>query len=112
VSCVYLVVAGEVCEPQTLTPLGAFNNESLAQAFIDLTPLPQRRCLGIQRWEINQPTRDPFWREAETGPCHDGSASDVDESKTRRAFTPDRAFLRFRKRLLLWANDGHGNASI
>ena len=51
--CVYLVVAGEVREPQTLTPLGAFNNESLAQAFIDLSPLPQRRRLGIQRWEIN-----------------------------------------------------------
>src|SRR5580698_8656031 len=60
VACIYLVVAREVCEPQTLTPVGAFTNESLAQAFIELAPLPQRDCLGMQRWEMNLPSRDHF----------------------------------------------------
>jgi hypothetical protein len=111
VSCVYLVVAGAVCEPQSLTPVGAFSSESLAQTFIDFAPSPQRRCLGIQSWEIDQSTRDPFWTGTEVGPYLNRSRCFLDDTKASNALPLDRAFLRFREKLLLCANDGYGDSS-
>jgi hypothetical protein len=111
VSCVYLVVAGAVCEPQTLIPLAPFSSESLVQTFIDFAPSPQRRCLGIQRWEIDQPTRDPFWTGTEIGPYLNKPRSIFDETKASSALPLDRAFLRFREKLLLYTNDWYGDSS-
>jgi hypothetical protein len=99
VHCVYLVVAGSVEEPQTLMPLAAYSCESLAQAFIGRAPLPQRSCLGIQRWLINQPSLDPYWTGTAVAPTA-GNTLHLDE-----------AYRRFREKLLLCADGGNRNAS-
>jgi len=98
VSCVYLVVAGSVCEPQTLIPLGAFSSESRAQNFIDHAPSPQRELLGIQRWEIDQPTRDPFWTASKNDVPERARARPL-EGAAGRDWDP--AFARFLQSLLL-----------
>jgi len=110
VSFVYLVVAQAAYEPGSLTPLGAFAEESRAQAFIDFAPSPQRGCLGIQKWEINQPTCDPFWTGTENGLYLNAPRPNLDEPKTSNTPPLDPAFLRFREKLLLCGNDGHRDA--
>lgn len=111
-SFVYLVVARAVYEPGSLTPLGAFNQESRAQAFIDFAPSPQRECLGIQKWEINQPTCDPFWTGTEIDPYLNAPRPNLDGIETSHALPLDPAFLRFREKLLLCGNEGHGDAPV
>ena len=97
VGYVYLVVAGSVCEPQTLIPLGAFSSESRAQKFIDRTPAPQRELLGIQRWEIDQPTVDPFWTVNEND-VPEGTRARLLDAAVGRGLDP--AFARFLQSLL------------
>jgi hypothetical protein len=58
---VYLVVARSIPSPSQLETLGVFDDQELAQGFIDRAPLPQRECLEIHTWRLNQPVRDPFW---------------------------------------------------
>ncbi len=94
---VYLVVAGSVCEPQTLIPLGAFSSESHAQKFVDHAPSPQRELLGIQRWNIDQPTRDPFWT-ANKNDVPEGAPARLLDGAIDRDLDP--AFVRFLQKLL------------
>jgi len=101
VSWVYLVVAGSAFEPETLATLGAFGSESLAQAFIDRAPLPQRECLGIQRWRINQPTTDTFWTGYEIATVADTPR--IEEGTLGEPPQLAEAYLRFRHKLLLGA---------
>lgn len=42
--------------------LGIFDTEARAQAFVDQAPLPQRECLHIHPWRLNDHTEDEFWR--------------------------------------------------
>jgi hypothetical protein len=108
VSCVYVVVAGSIYEPQTLVPLGVFSSGSLAEAFIDRSPLPQRTCLGIQRWHINESTSDPFWGGSSIAPAADTLI--LDAATTIGIVRLDEAYRRFRERLLLGARDGYKDA--
>ena len=58
---VYLVVARSKPNPLQLETLGVFDDRKLAQGFVDRAPPPQRQCLEIQPWRVNQPVRDPLW---------------------------------------------------
>ena len=42
--------------------LGIFDTEARAQAFVDQAPMPQRECLHIHPWRLNQYTENEFWR--------------------------------------------------
>jgi len=41
--------------------LGIFDTRDRAEAFIDQAPLPQRDCLRIGEWRINELPTDGFW---------------------------------------------------
>jgi hypothetical protein len=109
VTWIYLVVAGSAYKPETLATLGAFGSESLARAFIDRAPLPQRECLGIQRWRINQPTTDPFWTGCEIALIADTPS--LDEAALGKPLQLDEAYLRFRDKLLLDVREDSRGAS-
>jgi hypothetical protein len=108
VSCMYVVVAESIYEPQTLVPLSVFSSGSLAEAFIDRAPLPQRACLGIQRWQINESTTDPFWVGYSIAPK--GDTPIINAATTGGIVRLDEAYRRFRERLLLGARDGYRGA--
>ena len=99
VACVYVVVALEACEPHTLMPLGVFDCESRAQAFVDQVPPAHRFCVGIQRWWINQPTSDPLWRGSALKPRQRVSTT-LNEGAPGTALALDPAYRRFRAKIL------------
>jgi hypothetical protein len=108
VSFVYVVVAESIYEPQTLLPLGVFSSGPLAQAFINRAPLPQRACLGIQRWQINESTTDPFWVGSSI--AHTADRPIIDAATTGGIVRLDETYRRFRERLLLAVRDGYKDA--
>lgn len=59
----YVVFARSIHNPLQLHPelLGIFDSEQGAQAFIARAPLPQRKCMEIRSWQMNEPTVDAFW---------------------------------------------------
>lgn len=57
----HLVFARPKTDPWDLELLGVFEDNARARAFIDRTPAPQRECLEVHAWPLNQPSADPFW---------------------------------------------------
>ena len=58
---VYVVNARAITRPWELETLGIFDSRDRAQEFVDRAPMPQRDCLQIHTWTLNDPTDDPFW---------------------------------------------------
>lgn len=54
--------------------LGIFDTRDRAKAFIDQAPLPQRECLRVGEWHVNELPRDPFWLHG-YDPEHDPSGA-------------------------------------
>ena len=57
----HLVFARPRTDPWALELLGVFEDNACARAFIDRAPMPQRECLEVHTWPLNQPSADPFW---------------------------------------------------
>jgi len=65
---VYLVSARSLMNPGELETLGIFDSRERAEKFIDRAPMPQRQCLRIYIWKMNESVNDPFWTgEEEAG---------------------------------------------
>lgn len=58
---VHLVFARPKTDPWDLELLGVFEDNARARAFIDRIPVPQRECLEVHTWPLNQHSADPFW---------------------------------------------------
>lgn len=64
---VYLVSARSLMNPGELETLGIFDSRERAEQFIDRAPMPQRQCLRINIWRMNESVSDPFWTGEEEG---------------------------------------------
>jgi hypothetical protein len=62
---VYVIFARAIPFPSRLEMLAIFNEIELAQAFVDQAPMPQRDCLEIHRWKLDQHTDDRYWTGTE-----------------------------------------------
>ena len=94
---VYLVFARAIPTPSQLEVLGIFDSRDRAEELVDRVPMPQRQCLEIHRWKLNEATSDPFWAEPsfEPGRCaRTGDAPSAVVKAVRRAeMDPQHAHL-------------------
>lgn len=75
---VYVVNARSLMNPGELETLGLFDSRERAEQFIDRAPMPQRQCLRIHIWRMNESVNDPFWTgEEERGSRNEPHADSV-----------------------------------